>query len=363
MVGRHLIIGTQDDADVIQNSGRGVRKSDTPAFFARLKSANWDDVYLFRSIADAASLRRAATNTGIAVNTVRDRITRLETALDTKLFTRGRQGLQLTQDGHSVMLLSGEMAALGKRMQSEGGEEEQRLESRISLCVSEGIGAFWLTPRLRDLRTLLPETRISLHNAIDQNGIHGSGHDLRIGFVRPTDLDAIVVKLATVHFVLCASEDYLRENGTPTSFDEAQKHVYIDQDSPGLRYDAVSMFVGSEQLERLVAYSVNSSFSLYWAVANGQGIAALPTYVRAISRRVRPLDLPVQMRFELWLSFDRGERQLEPVRKAVRWLRDCFDTAIYPWFRDEFVHPALFEQQLERGDIVPLYDYGIGDVK
>jgi len=37
-------------------------------------------------------------------------------------------------------------------------------------------------------------------------------------------------------------------------------------------------------------------------VANCVGIGALPTYARAITRRVRPLDLPIRLRFELWLS-------------------------------------------------------------
>lgn len=362
MVGSHLIIGNKGDIEVIQNSEHPVREIDTPAFFAKLERAHWDDIYLFRSVADANSLRKASLKSGLAINTIRDRITRLEGALGTKLFARTRSGLKLTADGGAVLALSSELKSLDKRMRTEGGHHHLSNRNEISLCVSEGIGAFWLTPRLQHLREVLPNTRISLHNALDQSTIHTSPHDFHIGYSRPTDPDAIVLKLATIHFVLCASEDYLRAHGVPTSFDEADGHCYIDQDTPGLNYDVVKFFVGAEVLNSLVAYSVNSSFSLYWAVANGQGIAALPTYVRAISRRVRPLDLPFQMRFELWLSYDRGIREFESVRKTVTWLRSCFDRQRFPWFRDEFVNPALFEDRMQDATIIPLYEYGIGDV-
>ena len=69
---------------------------------------------------------------------------------------------------------------------------------------------------------------------------------------------------------------------------------------------------------------------LCWGVVNGAGIAVLPTYAHIITGRNRPINLPIQLRFELWLSYRREARQSEPVQKVVQWLRDSFDPQLYP---------------------------------
>jgi hypothetical protein len=86
----------------------------------------------------------------------------------------------------------------------------------------------------------------------------------------------------------------------------------------------------------------------------------MPTYARIITRRVRPVDLPIQLRFELWLSYKHEARHSEPVQAVVRWLRSSFDTDRYPWFSNHFIHPNDFIETHENGLIVPLFDHMTG---
>jgi DNA-binding transcriptional LysR family regulator len=361
MVTGHLVINRSRRGRTVKKTERGVQQSDTPAFFANLDKVNWDDVYLFRTVAEAESLRKASTQLGMSVNTLRNRVARLEGALETLLVARTKNGLALTEEGRAVLDIASEVKALGTRLKLAAGNNALNKADELSICVSEGVGAFWLTPRIASLRTRLSGMTVALRNSLDQHQIHSSDCDLKIGYVRPTDPDSIVTKLATVHFVLCASDEYLRINGVPTSFDDTVNHAYIDQDSPGLGYDAVRMFVGSSDLKGLVVMRVNSSFSLFWAVANGQGIGALPSYVRVVSKRIRTLPIPLRLKFELWLSYDRALKQSRTVQTGIEWLRECFDSKKYPWFSDTFIDPADFEHRVAESRVVSLFDFGIGE--
>ena len=102
------------------------------------------------------------------------------------------------------------------------------------------------------------------------------------------------------------------------------------------------MFIGQEAAHQTSTVKVNTSYSLYQGVLSGVGIGALPTYISALSSELHPLELPLQLKFDLWLSFDRSLKKSRTVRAAIDWLHDCFDARRYPWFGDKFLHPRDF---------------------
>jgi LysR substrate binding domain len=106
-----------------------------------------------------------------------------------------------------------------------------------------------------------------------------------------------------------------------------------------------------------VTFRVSSSYSLFWAVASGVGIGALPTYIRAISKRVHPISLPIQLKFDIWMSYSRAARKSRPVRIAIDWIRSSFNPARYPWFADEFVHPNAFGEIVHDSQVIPIFDH------
>ena len=92
------------------------------------------------------------------------------------------------------------------------------------------------------------------------------------------------------------------------------------------------------------------------AIATGGGIGILPTYARAISRRVRPLDLPVRLRREILCVVNPARTSSPGVQLALTWLGSCFAGDIYPWFRDEFVHPKDFEREISMRSVMGLFE-------
>lgn len=346
---------------MLQLSESGVHTDEQWQSSDLLDRTNWHDLKLLSQIADAPSLRKASKILGISVNTVRARLARLESTLGTTLFARSRDGLKLTAEGREVLRVAKDMRLLGSALPAARGNRILTCDGEVRVCASEGLSAFWLTPRLHELRAMLPDYLVTLDSFTDQRQIAPVGYDVAVGFRMPEDQDAICARLATVHIMLFASDQYIRQHGLPECLDDLEGHKFIQQDSPGLHPDLINSFLTQDVVRQLVALRVNSSFSHYWAVVAGAGIGAMPTYARIITRRVRPVDLPVRLRFELWLSYKREARHSLPVQSVVKWLRASFDPVRYPWFSDRFVHPDNFVESHEDGLIIPLFDHLTGE--
>ncbi len=324
---------------------------------AMLEQGRWDDLATMRILASATSLRDAATAQLLSVNTLRARLTRLETALGTTLFARSRNGLQITPEGRIVLQIAEEIRNLSTGLPRDRGNNILIHDGEIRICASEGVGTFWLTPRLLELQDALPNLLVALDCFADQTRLRHDKYDVSISFTRPDDKDAIVSRLCTVHMMPFASKSYIQRHGHPRTYAETHGHRCVQQDAPGLNYGLLQNFLGLNATERSVSMRVNSSYALLWAVASGVGIGALPSYIRTVSRRVVPLDLPINLKFDLWLSYNHAARHSAPVRAAIDWLRRCFDPVRYPWFTEEFVHPDDFGTPFHDSQIVPIFDH------
>jgi DNA-binding transcriptional LysR family regulator len=357
MVSESVTLSDGAGGNVIQFSEQGVQPIAQAKIIALIDRLRWDDLHTMRAIAEAPSIRQSATLLGVSPNTIRARLARLELALGTTMFFRDRTGLKITAEGRTVLQIALEMQALSVSLPMGEGNNALVKEGEIRICASEGLGTFWLTPRLLELKKSLPSLLVSLDSFSDQSRIAPRDHDLSIGFMRPNDQDAIVSKVGTVHLIPFASEDYIRAHGEPTGLNGVKGHHCVQQEAPGLHYDALQMFLGSQMTSEVVTFRVSSSYSLFWAVASGVGIGALPTYIRAISKRVHPISLPIQLKFDIWMSYSRAARKSRPVRIAIDWIRSSFNPARYPWFADEFVHPNAFGEIVHDSQVIPIFDH------
>jgi DNA-binding transcriptional LysR family regulator len=327
----------------LRNLNGGVPISEHNALFEKLDAVNWDDLNIFRAVAASSSFRQAAVKLSVSVNTVRTRVERLEIALGTTLLNRSFDGIKLSEDGQAVLNVTLEMQSSSSQLRRGAGNNLLVRPGELRICCAESLGNFWLTPLLGELNERLPDYAIMLHNEYNQNTIHSREFDLCIGYLRPENPESIVTKIATVHQLPFAAKSYISKFGTPRSIHEASEHQVILFDAPGINFDASKLFLGEELLNKIVKNRYNTGYSFFWAVCNGNGIAVLPTYVRCLSDMIVPIDVPIQFKFDIWLSFHHSSKNSKPIREAISWLHDCFDPVNYPWFSEKFVHPDDFE--------------------
>jgi DNA-binding transcriptional LysR family regulator len=344
----------------VQYSERGVQAVQR-RLIARLKKLNWDDIKFLAQVSDHRSLRRAAKALTISVNTVRARLDRLEFALDCVVFYRSVSGLRLTSEGESVVSLARSMRQVADGFELTSPNSKIQPTSEVRLICSEGLSTFWLMPKLSALESKIPTCSIQLSAELDQGKIHDRAYDVSIGFERPRDPDCVASRLGTLHMMLFCSDDYVARNGEPKSIEDLQSHRFIEQVGQSLNAQLADFVLGEKLSENITKLTVNSSFALYSAIANNLGIGALPTYVRSVSKRIRPLDLPVRLRFDIWLSYDPRMKERPATRACIDWVKACFDTSQHPWFSDRFIHPNAISNPFDDSQVLPIFDRMIDD--
>ncbi|WP_246156483.1 LysR family transcriptional regulator [Sphingorhabdus profundilacus] len=302
----------------------------------------WDDLNTFRTVASCKSLRQAAIMLSVSVNTVRSRVERLETNLGTTLLSRSHDGINLSEDGQTVLNITMEMQSSSSQLRSGVSNDLLVRPGELRICCCESLATFWLSPQIAELNNKLPDHVIMLHNEYNQNVIHSRDFDICIGYQMPKNPDAIVKKIATVHQILFASQEYIDQYGIPNSLDDAENHKIVLFEAPGLNYEASKLYIGEDLLQKIVKNKYNTSHSFFRSVINGAGIAVLPSYAKIISKKLVYLDLPIKFKFDVWLSFSKTSRNSRVVREAIDWAEKCFDSSIFPWFSDSFVNPNDF---------------------
>lgn len=79
------------------------------------------------------------------------------------------------------------------------------------------------------------------------------------------------------------------------------------------------------------------------AVVHGAGIGILPTYAASIYPELVLLDIAPPQPLDIWITYHADAKRIARIRRTIEWVTRCFDPRLYPWFRDDFVHPRKFK--------------------
>lgn len=332
-----------------RTSAVGVR-----SFQEKLNDIDWRDLELFLAVIEAGSLRAGAAKTRHAVGTIRRRLQRIEDKLGDIIARREPKGLQLTPTGQELLRISREMRSSRQRVEIEHSTANQ--PEQIRIAITEGLGTYWVMPRLVEFQKAHPGFDVELHCDMQRSDVAGGECDLAIQLERPADGSTIVRLVGFLHLMPFAAERYLRNAGVPKSVDDWPNHRLVWQEADQVASHLLPYFLGTSQREGLIGIRTNSSSAHFRAVATGGGIGILPTYARAVSRRVRPLDIDVRLRREIFCVINSVRAQSPAVQLVIAFLETCFSGEIYPWFRDEFVHPRDFEETLSSQSVISLFE-------
>jgi DNA-binding transcriptional LysR family regulator len=323
---------------------------------AALDRISWDNMRLLLVLAESGSFRSGASVAGISLNTLRSKIERLERQIGGPLIRRSVEGVTLTQDGHELVSIARQMRALGKTAERVQANAQGLREAKVRITVTEGLGTFWLVPHLVDFRAENPDIHIDLHCDMAPPDVMFRDVDVAVQLVRPTNPDLLVQKIGTLHLMPFAAENYLRRYGVPTSVDDAKAHKLVWQEADQVASDLLPMFVDSDLINEIVAVTTNTSSAHFWAISKGAGVGFLPTYIRVVSRSIRPLDIGVNLRRDIYLVHHPDSVRFPEVRTALNWVKDAFDKNKYPWFADDFMHPTHFDRKFEDNVVVNLFE-------
>ena len=305
---------------------------------------DWDAARIFLEVVRCGSFRSAAERLALSINFVRRRIDDFERQIGATLFTRDVHGTRLTDEGALVVSAVERMEAASFDLLRAGNFATNALTGEVRVAVTEGLGTFWLAPRLVEFQNSFPRIFVDLHCAMRSADVSRHEADVAIHLSRPAALDVKLVRLGKMHLMPYASQEYIETYGAPRTAEELLKHRLVLQvaDQTAAKETLESWFPGCS-LGDLLVMKTNVSSANYWAVANGAGIGVFPTYAGALGGKIIPLEIELRQSLDIWLSYHPSSGRIPRVRHMIDWLIEAFNPAKFPWFKDEFVHPNEFK--------------------
>ncbi len=175
--------------------------------------------------------------------------------------------------------------------------------------------------------------------------VSGLEVDFAIQLERPDDPELVVQRLGWLHICLFASRCYIERYGAPATRDEISQHPYVDLVADQI--PSVEEVVTLADKRSFVGIQVNTSSAQVLAVTGGAGIAALPTYARALCGSLVHVARDFALKRDVWLVHHPRAAELLHVRKAMNWVKKSFDAERFPWFGPDLVAPDALVPTLD----------------
>ncbi|WP_066741367.1 LysR family transcriptional regulator [Cupriavidus sp. D384] len=182
------------------------------------------DIGLFLRVLDQGSISAAARSLDISVAVASQRLQRLERDLGVRLLHRTTRRLHATPEG---AVLAEQGRALVEDLEALSGSLRQSgsgITGTLRVTTSASFGRQYVSPLLTEFLRRYPGVNVSVHLTDHVLDLVSSGFDLAIRIGSLEDSTLVARKLADNQRLLCASPDYLREHGSPSTPQDLARH-------------------------------------------------------------------------------------------------------------------------------------------
>ena len=248
-----------------------------------MASMDWDKLKVFHAAAEAGSFTHAGEQLGLSQSAVSRQVSALEQALSVSLFHRHARGLILTEQGELLYRTAHDVFMKLEAARAQLSDSREKPHGDLKVTTTVGIGVAWLTPRIGEFLDLYPDIQITLITSDEELDLAMREADVAIRLRQPTQPDLIQRKLFSVHFHAYASPEYLKRFGTPSTYDDLDKHriVLLGGSVPSyLQNRRWLLEVGRNgKGERSPSLTINNVLGVVRACQRGLGVAMLPDYL------------------------------------------------------------------------------------
>jgi DNA-binding transcriptional LysR family regulator len=287
---------------------------------------DWNDLRYFLAAARLGRLSPAARRLQVEHSTVSRRIDGLERAMGTRLFERHRDGLILTEAGHTLLPMAEQVEATVAVLSEALSGQDLSIRGEVRLGTPEGLAVCFLTPKLKPLLDDYPNLTVELLALPRLANLASREADLAITLEPPRRGPYVVARWTDYSYFLYGSRDYLDQHGPITTRADLARHpfvAYIDDyllipelrfleklcDKPNLRFSSTSMLAHKE------------------AVLAGVGLAVLTPYISGNDPRlIKVLPDEAQFQHTFWLAAHADRLRLKRVRLVWDYLMELITT-------------------------------------
>ncbi|MFI3245794.1 MAG: LysR family transcriptional regulator [Ferrimonas sp.] len=182
---------------------------------------------MFNVVAKLASISQAALILDISQSALSRRIKNLEQQLNTVLFTRSGNGIQITPQGKRFYETSQKLVNQYEQVVDEISSEQTGISGPIALSVSHPMSRWISTHILMPFIDEYPNVNLELisTNPMDMSSMDKG--DIMISPIPPTDPTLVVKCKFNFKRYFCAAPSYIAQHGLPFHPIELSKHKCI----------------------------------------------------------------------------------------------------------------------------------------
>lgn len=241
---------------------------------------------VFEQVASEKSFSAVARGLAVSPSIVTRHVRHLEDQLGVQLLQRTTRRLALTAAGEAYLdRVRGILLAIHEA--DEAARTHARaMSGRVRVLSLPGLATHLVAPAIAAFRRQHPKVTIDLHcdswvtNSMEQ-------HDVTLLTDRlPLPNAAVVRPIASCESILCASPDYIRRYGSPTTVGDLARHAVIRVVLPGLPVATIKLVherdpLGEEQVDVSPALVCNDHEAALRSTLEGAGVSSLTTHVAA----------------------------------------------------------------------------------
>ncbi|BEU03785.1 transcriptional regulator [Agarivorans sp. OAG1] len=272
---------------------------------------------VFVAVVEHGGFSPAARSLGISKSAVSKRINLLEQQLGVKLLHRTTRKLSLTEAGKHYFEHAAKANNAAKDAQDAVAQLQGEPQGLLRINTPMSFGRLHIAPLIAKFLQRYPKITIDMVMDDKVVDLVAEGFDVAIRAGNLPDSSLIVRKLAPLKSVLCASPEYLKQQGIPQTIEQLAAHNCLQFSYSRDVKEWTFMRDGqSQSIDVKGNYRVNNSEALHEAMLQGLGIGRLPTFVAGpdivAGRLIKLLDQYQMPNQSIYAVF--SERQFLPAK-------------------------------------------------
>jgi len=239
-----------------------------------------EDMAMFVRIVEAGSITKAAEQLNTAKSAVSRRLKELETRLGSQLISRTTRQSNLTEAGELYYERANSILNKVDALNEQAGGSPTHIGGTLKMTAPLSFGLLHLSEAIHEFTLEHPDLHFELDFSDRHVDLVEEGYELAIRIRELQDSSYQARRLALIRFVLCASPEYLNQNGTPQVPEDLKEHEFLQY---GLSKESKLHLTDTQGHKHSVAINAkikatNGDFLVAMA-AKDHGLIHIPTFI------------------------------------------------------------------------------------
>lgn len=233
----------------------------------------------FMQVVDSGSFSAAARLMNVSKAYVSQQVSKLEERLGARLLQRSTRKLSLTEAGERFYEQTKHILADLDEAEAEVATLQANPKGQLKICAPHLFGRLFIVPAISSMRKKYPDLNIELDFSSRKIDLIEEGFDLAIEVGQRSSTNHYARKLCSTRFLLCASPQYIEQNGMPEDPSDLQDHqglVFVEKGQT--RPWRLQSETEKVEVKPPCNWRGNDGYGLLQAALEGIGIAYLPDY-------------------------------------------------------------------------------------